>query len=244
MKIKELQGYRSQKRFVTSVTFPEKLQKLQKQKATCNLVNVANKGVLQKLQRLQQKNSQSVKKMKTITQAKPKKKLSAFFDQFTDKDIKAEINEAAEKEPNLVSAVNRSSVSRESFKNTDDLADFKSEKLHEALNRFITDGITFDVSADDFQMIDPAERLKASDKEFLKLNGAAILCTLQQSLLMKHLFSHSPEQFEDFAFEITERECLSSPLRITDKTRYEIYFEAVKSTTRKWFADLLLLKKL
>ncbi len=56
---------------------------------------------------------------------------------------------------------------------------------------------------------------------------------------MKHLFNHSPEQFEDFAFEITERECLISPLRITDKTRFEIYFEAVKSTTRKWFADLL-----
>jgi hypothetical protein len=149
-------------------------------------------------------------------------------------------SDTGEKKSNLVSAVNRSAYSRESFKNTDDLADFKSEKLHEALNRFITDGITFDVSADDFQTIDPAQRLKASDKEFLKLNGAAILCTLQQSLLMKHLFSHFPEQFEDFAFEITERECLSSPLRITDKTRYEIYFEAVKSTTRKWFADLLL----
>ncbi len=111
--------------------------------------------------------------------------------------------------------------------------------LTDILNRFIERGVTFDVSADDFQMIDPMKALKASDKEFLKLNSAAVLCQLQQSLLMKHLFSHAPEQFEDFAFEIRERECLSSPLRITDKTRFEIYLEAVKSTTRKWFEDLL-----
>ncbi len=132
-----------------------------------------------------------------------------------------------------------SAHSRHSFKNNDELLDFKAEKLHEILNRFIENGITFDVSTDDFQFIDPAQRLKASDKEFLELNGAAILCQLQQSLLMKQLFNHSPERFEDFAFEITERECLNTPLTITDKTRFEIYFEAVKSTTRKWFADLL-----
>ncbi len=72
--------------------------------------------------------------------------------------------------------------------------------------------------------------------EFLKLNEAAILCHLQQSLLMKHLFSHSPEQFEDFALEIKERESL---LTITDKTPFEIYFEAIKDPTKKWFADLL-----
>jgi hypothetical protein len=53
---------------------------------------------------------------------------------------------------------------------------------------------------------------------------------------MKHLFSHSPEQFEDFAFEVKERESL---LSITAKTTFEIYFEAVKSVTRKWFAELL-----
>ncbi|MEJ7862894.1 MAG: hypothetical protein WKF90_14780 [Pyrinomonadaceae bacterium] len=142
-------------------------------------------------------------------------------------------------QPKLVSAVIRSGQFRESFKNDDELSDFKAEKFHEVLNRFIADGITFDVSADDFQTIDPAQILKTSDKEFLELNGAAILCQLQQSLLVKHLFNHSPEQFEDFAFEITERECLSLPLRITDKTPFEIYFEAIKDTTKKWFADLL-----
>ncbi len=149
------------------------------------------------------------------------------------------ISDEAANHSDLVSAVIRSSHSRDSLKTNDDLAQFEADTFHEILNGFITDGITFDVSADDFQTIDPANALKTSDREFLKLNGAAIICYLQQSLLMKHLFSHSPEQLEDFAFEITERECLSSPLTITDKTRFEIYFEAVKFTTRKWFEDLL-----
>jgi hypothetical protein len=130
-------------------------------------------------------------------------------------------------------------------KNNVELSDFKAEKFHDVLNRFIENGITFDVSADDFQIIDSNQTLKTSEREFLELNGAAILCQLQQSLLMKHLFNHSPEQFEDFAFEITEREaifsenCLNSPLTKGDKTRFEIYFEAVKSTSRKWFDELL-----
>jgi CBS-domain-containing membrane protein len=126
-----------------------------------------------------------------------------------------------------------------------ELLDFKAEKLHEILNRFIENGVTFDVSVDDFQTIDHAQALKTSDREFLELNSAQNLCNLQQSLLMKHLFNHSPEQFEDFAVEITEREainseeCLNTQVTKGDKTRFEIYLEAVKSTTRKWFAELL-----
>ena len=174
--------------------------------------------------------------MKTITQAKPKKKLSAFFDQFTDKGIKAENNATDKNNLKLVSPAFVSDEFRHFPKNNDELADFKSEKLHEILNKFISAGITFEVSITDFQFIDPAQRLKASDKEFLKLNGAAVLCQLQQSLLMKHLFNHSPERFEDFAFEIAERESL---LTMTAKTPFEVYFEAVRIITRKWFADLL-----
>jgi hypothetical protein len=126
-----------------------------------------------------------------------------------------------------------------------ELLDFKAEKLHEILNRFIFAGVTFDVCADDFQIVDNAGILKTSDREFLEPNYSNILCQLQQSLLMKHLFNHSPEQFEDFAFEITEREainseeCLNTQVTKGDKTRFEIYLEAVKSTTRKWFAELL-----
>jgi hypothetical protein len=130
-------------------------------------------------------------------------------------------------------------------KNNNDLADFKADKLHEVLNRFIAGGITFDVAADDFLFIDTAQTLKLSDMEFLKLNHSIVLCTLQQSLLMKHLFNQSPERFEDFAFEVRECEaifsedCLETPLTKADKTRYEIYFEAVKCVTRRWFNELL-----
>jgi hypothetical protein len=141
-----------------------------------------------------------------------------------------------EKLTELVSSAFVSSHFRESFKKTDELADFKAGKFHEVLNGFIADGISFDVSADDFQTVDEARILKASDKDFLKLNSAAILCQLQQSLLMKHLFSHSPELFEDFSFEIMERESL---MTIPAKTPFEIYFEAVSCITRKWFNDLL-----
>jgi hypothetical protein len=130
-------------------------------------------------------------------------------------------------------------------KETDELAEIKTDYFHTELNRLIENGVAFDVSADDFLFIDTAQTLKLSDMEFLKLNHSIVLCTLQQSLLMKHLFSHSPEQFEDFAFEIQEREAIfsevstNSPLRITDKTRFEIYCEAVKCVTKRWFADLL-----
>jgi len=142
----------------------------------------------------------------------------------------------AKKQTKLVSAVIRSSHSRDSLKTNDDPARFEADTFHEILNRFIADGITFDVSADDFQTTGGAQILKTSDREFLKLNGAAILCQLQQSLLMKHLFNQSPERLEDFAFEITERESL---LTITAKTPFEIYLFAVKDVTKKWFAELL-----
>jgi hypothetical protein len=150
-----------------------------------------------------------------------------------------------EKQSNLVSSAFVSGHSRQSLKNNDELANFKADKLYEVLNKFIADGITFDVAAADFLFIDTAQTLKLSDMEFLKLNHSIVLCTLQQSLLMKHLFSHSPEQFEDFAFEIRESEaifsedCLETPLTKADKTPFEIYCEAVKDVTKKWFSELL-----
>jgi hypothetical protein len=145
-------------------------------------------------------------------------------------------SDTGEKESNLVSAVIRSAYSRESLKTSDDLARFEADAFHEVLNRFIDDGITFEVSADDFQTVDPAQRLKTSDKEFLKLNGAAILCQLQQSLLMKHLFSHSPGQFEDFACAIAEREAIMTG---DGRESFSIHCEAVKDVSKNWFSELL-----
>jgi hypothetical protein len=151
----------------------------------------------------------------------------------------------AEKQLNLVSSAFVSAYSRHSSENKEEQAELKSDYFHDVLNRFIENGVAFDVSSDDFLFIDTAQTLKLSDMEFLKLNHSIVLCTLQQSLLVKHLFNHSPEQFEDFAFEIQEREsifseeCLNSPLTKTDKTPFEIYFAVVKEVTRRWFADLL-----
>lgn len=121
-------------------------------------------------------------------------------------------------------------------KTNDDLARLKDDMFHEVLNGFIKSGITFEVSADDFQTIDRGQILRASDREFIQLNNAAILCYLQQSALMKHLFDHSPEQFEDFAFEIIERE---SVLDVEGMISYELYFTAVCEITKKWFKNLL-----
>jgi hypothetical protein len=118
------------------------------------------------------------------------------------------------------------------LKTSDDLAQFEADTFHEVLNRFIADGITFDVSADDFQTIDPAERLKASDKEFLKLNGAAILCTLQQALLMKQLSLDDLQMFKD---EINERTAI-----LSDGAKISPPFEIIAEFSREWFADLLL----
>jgi hypothetical protein len=130
-------------------------------------------------------------------------------------------------------------------KNNDQLAELKTDYFHAELNRFIENGVAFDVSTDDFQTIDSNQTLKKSDIEFLELNYTIVLCYLQQSLLMKHLFNHSPDQFEDFAFEIQEREAIflevstNSPLTKADKTPFEIYFAVVKEVTKRWYADLL-----
>jgi hypothetical protein len=152
----------------------------------------------------------------------------------------------AEKQAALVSSAFVSGHSRESLKTNDDLAQFEADTFHAVLNRLIEAGVMFEVSTEDFQTIDPANALKISDKEFLKLNDAAILCQLQQSLLMKHIFSHSPEQFEDFAFEVREREAiyaadyLKKPVRITAETlTADFYFAAVSDVSKKWYGELL-----
>ncbi len=183
--------------------------------------------------------------METITQPKKKQKvkLTSFFSGFNEnQNVPFETDRNY---PPLVSSAFVSGQLVDTSRNFDELAGFKSEKLHQVLNRFIEVGCAFDVSTDDFQVIDSNRILKTSDREFLELNDVVILCQLQQSLLMKHLFSHSPEQFEDFSFEMLGREaifsenCLNSSLTKADETPFEIYFEAVKGVTKKWYSDLL-----
>jgi hypothetical protein len=50
------------------------------------------------------------------------------------------------------------------------------------------------------------------------------------------VFSHSPEQFEDFAFEIAEREAMMTG---DGRESFSIYCEAVKDVSKNWFIRLL-----
>lgn len=105
--------------------------------------------------------------------------------------------------------------------------------LIDTLNQMVGRGASFDVGADKFNTFGTVSQ---PDKDFLSINRESILCTLQQSLLMKHLFSHSQSSFSDFAFEIAERE---SHLTEQGKVSIEAHFEAVREVTQKWFTGLL-----
>ena len=121
-------------------------------------------------------------------------------------------------------------------KDFNNLWEIKTNKLHAELNQLIKNGVTFDVSAEDFQIIINAQILKTSDKEFLKLNYSDVLCQLQQSLLMKRLFSIEPEKFEEFAADIYQHEDLAA--KAFDIT-FQIHCDAVKAITKKWYEALL-----
>lgn len=84
-------------------------------------------------------------------------------------------------------------------------------------------GASVEVSIDDFQ-ITGADRLTDAQKDFIKANKIPILCTLQQSLLVKHLFSQQPELREIFIEKIQTQGASA---------------EAAGEVTTKWFARLL-----
>ena len=92
------------------------------------------------------------------------------------------------------------------------------------LNRMIAAGVKFEVSADDFQTFGASERETA----FLRDNQAEVLCTLQQGLLQKHLFQHTPEKLEVFTVEVYERSAIIS------EGKPGTLFEAVCEVTSNW----------
>lgn len=95
--------------------------------------------------------------------------------------------------------------------------------LIERLNRMIALGTSFDVAADDFQIVHD-ELLQEEERKFLTVNKIAVLCTLQQALLMKHLFQPQPDLLTNFIAKVNERDAR---------------FEDVCEITTKWFARLL-----
>jgi hypothetical protein len=103
--------------------------------------------------------------------------------------------------------------------------------LRERLNRMIGRGAAFDVGTDDFQ-ISSADYLTEAERSFLTVNKIYVLCTLQQSLLMKYL----PENLiHDFIFEVKERAAVLAD----GADSIEMPFEIVRDVTSEWFADLL-----
>jgi len=102
--------------------------------------------------------------------------------------------------------------------------------LQERLNRLIAAGASFDVAADDFQIVG-ADCLTGSEKQFLVTNKSAVLCTLQQSALQKYL---SLSDLQMFTYEFKERAAV-----ISDGETLEPTFEIISTATGEWFADLL-----
>lgn len=106
----------------------------------------------------------------------------------------------------------------------------------EKLNGFIAAGVVFDVSINSIKAKGKTDNLSRADREFIQANSAAVLCTLQQSLLTKNFFNYSLELLADFGNEIEERDALITG---DDDPTPETYSEAVRDITKKWFDRLL-----
>ncbi len=99
--------------------------------------------------------------------------------------------------------------------------------LTEKLNRLISQGVKFEVSAGNFQAFGASERENA----FLQADKAAVLCTLQQGFLQKELFRHSPDLLKDFETEVHERSAIMSD------GEPGTHFQAVCEVTREWISE-------
>jgi len=107
----------------------------------------------------------------------------------------------------------------------------QSVSFTERLNAMIAEGVSFDVSADSFQVVG-ADYLTNPQKHFLTANKESVMCVLQQSLLMKYL---PIDLIPDFIFEVKERAAIVEDGADSTDTPFEI----VRDVTREWFADLL-----
>jgi hypothetical protein len=101
----------------------------------------------------------------------------------------------------------------------------------ERINEAIAAGISFDVGKDDFQIVG-TNYLTEPERIFLEMNKLPVLCTLQQSLLMKYL---PKENIPDYIFEVKERAAILA----LDDGETNTPFEIVRDVTAEWFAVLL-----
>lgn len=102
--------------------------------------------------------------------------------------------------------------------------------LVERINAAIAAGVSFDVGKDDFQ-ITGAGCLTEPERKFYQVNKLPLLCTLQQSLLMKYL---PTENIPDYIFEVKERAAILEFDGGTDTP-----FKIVRVVTAEWFNDVL-----
>jgi len=136
------------------------------------------------------------------------------------------------KKRGLVSLMNQFSLEvKTSSATVEVLPGRQSVSFTERLNAMIAAGASFNVSIDDFQICG-AENLTETEKQFLTVNKPLVLCTLQQSLLMKYL---PIDLIPDFIFEVKERTAIVEDGADSTDTPFEI----VRDVTREWFADLL-----
>ncbi len=132
--------------------------------------------------------------------------------------------------------LNKSENKPETARKDFDAVEIEDNKLYSILNWFIKNGVAFDVGADAFHVLDNRQILRDEHRDFFKRNFSDILCHLHQSLLMKHLFSHSSELLEDFIFEVSEREAIAAEY---EELSLENHCRAVKAVTKNWFEFLV-----
>ena len=84
------------------------------------------------------------------TNWKTKLKTVLEEDEISEVSTKTELRLTAETHSDVVSAVNHSGELVDTSRNFDELTELKSERLHAHLNRFIENGIKFEVCADYF----------------------------------------------------------------------------------------------
>jgi len=108
--------------------------------------------------------------------------------------------------------------------------------LADCINQMIKSSISFDVSADSFQLSGEISAATKEDIEFLTANASVILCHLRQMLLTRDIFNHEPRLLEDFKTEVKEREALAA-INPEDISTV-VHTQAVIETTKSWFADI------
>lgn len=105
----------------------------------------------------------------------------------------------------------------------------KTSTLTDKLNRLISEGAKFEVSADNFQAFGLSDR----ERQALNASKAETLCTLQQMFLQTNLFNRSPELLESFRMQVLERSAAVSD------GQTEIVFQSVAEVSAEWVAEAI-----